>query len=377
VEFTHADEIRFPYVDAHTLHTAGEASPQEDDDRAGGDVPGMVERLRGRPCSRRWRFVRFGWRAGAAAPRMLGQVTRTAKYAGAATLVLLLLTACGDDGLPEGVASGTGTPGERPTITRDAERTAEPTRTAAEPTREEAEPTREEATREEATREEPTSESGPTGEPTRGDESNEPSATGERTVIVERTVERTVTESAQAPEPTGTVVAGEETVPPEDTDGVPPWAWLLLIVPIAGAGFAIWALQRRNTRQAWESGLEAAAGEATWVVRRVIPDLARAPGPQQRALAWGGAAGRVGDLEERLAGLAATAPEPQAAARAQDLGDAVRQAHGRLDQMIVAADPATLSDQLWAVARDLDDAVAAALPPAPATATAPGAPGPT
>ena len=39
VEFAHDDEIRFPYVDAHTLHTAGEASSPEGDDRADGDVP--------------------------------------------------------------------------------------------------------------------------------------------------------------------------------------------------------------------------------------------------------------------------------------------------------------------------------------------------
>jgi hypothetical protein len=295
---------------------------------------------------------------------MLGRVTRTAKYAGAATLMLLLLTGCGEGGLPEDLPSRTGTPTDRPSITRDAERTTEPTRedtegedagAAVDPTREESEPTREEPTREEEPTDDP--------EPTR-EEANDPPATVERTaVIVERTVQQTVTATAAAPGPTPTVVAGEETVPPEDTDGVPPWAWLLLLATLAGVGAVIWGLQRRNTRELWRSGLETAAGEAEWLVRRVIPDLAQAPGPQGRALLWGAASERVGALEQRLAGLAATAPDLDSASRAQSLAGAVRQAHSRLDQLILSEDRASLTEQLWTVARTLDETVTETMTP--------------
>jgi hypothetical protein len=296
---------------------------------------------------------------------MLGRVTRTAKYAGAATLALLLLTGCGEGGLPEDRPSLTGTPTDRPSITRDAERSTEPTRedseptgedagSAPDPTREESEPTREEPTRDE---EEPADDP----EPTREEEANDPPATVERTaVIVERT--QTVTATAE-PEPTPTVVAGEETVPPEDTDGVPPWAWLLLLATLAGVGAVIWGLQRRNVREAWGGGLETAAGEAEWLVRRVIPDLAQAPGPQERAFVWGAATERVGALEQRLAGLAATAPDLESASRAQTLAGAVRQAHSRLDQLIAAEDRASLTEDLWAVARTLDDTVTQTMTP--------------
>jgi hypothetical protein len=181
-------------------------------------------------------------------------------------------------------------------------------------------------------------------------------------------VERTVTATAEAPEPTPTAVAGEETVPPEDTEEVPPWAWLLLLATLAGVGAVIWGLQRRNTRELWGSGLDTAAGEAEWLVRRVIPDLAQAPGPQERALIWGAASERVGALEQRLAGLAATAPDLDSASRAQSLAGAVRQAHSRLDQLIMSGDRTSLTEQLWTVARALEDTVTETMTP---TAPAP------
>jgi hypothetical protein len=178
-----------------------------------------------------------------------------------------------------------------------------------------------------------------------------------------------VTETAQAP-PADTTQPSAEAVAPaestgEETSDVPPWVWLVLLLAVVAAIAAgVVLMQRRQRRQEWQNGLEAAAGEAEWVVQQVIPDLARIPTSQQRALTWGAASERVAALANRLAGLTATGPDPEAADRAQALGDAVRRANSRLDQLIVSGDETGLSDQLWAVARDLDTAVTWARTPA-------------
>jgi len=271
----------------------------------------------------------------------------------AAIAAAVLLTACGSGGTADLPSRTASPPTDRPTVTREAgeptgesgaertpERTAERTETEEPDPTEEPEPTREPTS--DPTRE-PTSE--PTSEPTR-----EPT----------REVTREVTVTVQA---TASAAAAGETGETGDADdGVPPWVWALLAAGLVALILGAWWLQRRNTRQTWEDGLAAATADAEWIVRRLVPDLAGEPAPQQRALAWGAAAQHVGALEEQLAALAAAAPDPQAAARAGALGDAVRQAHGRLDRMLVTEDQTDLTDRLWAVARDLDEAVAATRP---------------
>jgi hypothetical protein len=280
--------------------------------------------------------------------------------------VVLLTSACGSgEGsleLPSRTATGT----ERPTITRDAGGTAEPTserteRETSEPEETETEESGSEETEEAA----PTRDPEPTREPepAESEDEEEPTREATREATVEVTVEATATAAA----------AGETGTTGDADDGVPPWVWWLLIAGVVALVAGAWFMQRRNTRLAWENAVQAATEDAEWIVRRLIPDLAAAPSPQQRALAWGAAAERVGMLEQGLAGLAATAPDPQAAARAGALGDAVRQAHGRVDRMVLAADETALAEQLWAVARDLDEAVAAARP-APSPASAPSGP---
>jgi hypothetical protein len=278
----------------------------------------------------------------------------------------LLLAACteGEPGDRPSIGESIATATERPTSTRSLDRTTEPTRGD-----ESAEPTRDDETTE-PTRDDETT------EPTRDDETTEPTT--------ERTVERTVTETIeksedteeppQAAEPTvaapsETAVAGETGT--EDTESVPAWVWWLLLAAGVAAGAGVWLLQGRSRRQEWERNFASATDEAAWFASRLIPDLAHVPTPQQRALAWGAASERVGALEDRLAGLGATTSDLEATARAQDLANAVRLAHGRVDQLILAADPAALGDQLWAVGRDLDAAVQLARPPVDSPAPMP------
>jgi len=286
------------------------------------------------------------------APARLTRLTRVPGLAWPALLAVAVLVpaACAEGATPSDLASGTesrtaSVATDRPESTRDAERTAEPTRNddagAAEPTRDE-------------------------------DAGTEP--TSVRTV--ERTVEHTVVHSVVPAQPSDrpaeetpaqaapTQVAAETD---ETGDGTPAWVWWLLVAALVALAAGVWLMQRRSRRQEWERGMAAAAGEATWVARGLVTELAQIPTPQQRALTWGAGSERVGALEERLARLAATASEPEAANRAQALGEAVRRAHIRLDQLVVAGDTGGLTDQLWATARDLEEAVARSQP---ATATA-------
>jgi hypothetical protein len=270
----------------------------------------------------------------------------TATSAGGVAVVVtavVLLAACGD-GESSGLASRTASvtasleASERPTSTR-AERTAEPTgenRTTA-------------------------------PEPTRDERTTAPEPTGERTVertvaqTVERTVERTVVHTIATAEPTAEVAATTPGSEPAaaDTDGVEPWAWWLLVFVLIGLGAGAWFLQVRSRRQEWVRGVDSAVGEVAWLSRRVVPDLARAPSPQQRMLIWASASVRVGTLADGLAGLAARAPDPEAAGRVQVVGDAVRRAQTRLDQLVTAEDQTRITDELWSVSRELDAAVAA------------------
>jgi hypothetical protein len=300
-----------------------------------------------------------------AVPAVPARRTRLRRLAWPALLAVAVLVpaACAEGGAPSDLASRTASrtasvATDRPESTRDAEPTAEPTRdddAATESSRDEggaAEPTRDD--------------DAGAAEPTR-DEDAGAEPTSVRTV--ERTVERTVVQSVvpTPPQAAPTQIAAETD---ETGDGTPTWAWWLLVAALVALAAGAWLMQRRSRRREWDRGMAAAAGEATWVARRLVTELAQIPTPQQRALTWGAGSERVGALEDRLAGLAATASEPEAAGRAQALGEAVRRAHIRLDQIVVADDTAGLTDQLWATARDLEEAVARSQPATAAPATA-------
>jgi hypothetical protein len=265
------------------------------------------------------------------------------------TAVVILAACAGGEssGLASRAASVTTSleASERPTSTR-AERTAEPTgedRTTA------------------------------PGQ-TRDDRTTAPEPTGERTVertveqtlseTVEQTVGRTVVHTAATAAPTAEAAATTGAEPnAAETGGAEPWVWWLLAFLVIGLAAGAWYLQGRSRRQEWTRGVDAAVGDVAWLSRRVVPDLARAPSPQQRALTWASASDRAGMLADRLAGLAATAPDPEAAGRVQLVGDAVRRAQSRLDQLVMGEDQTGITDQLWSVSRELDAAVAALAQP--------------
>jgi hypothetical protein len=288
-------------------------------------------------------------------------VRSTATSVGVAALVVTAvvpLAACGDGGGSSALASRTASvtaslaASERATSTR-AERTAEPTgedrTTAPEPTREER-----------------TTAPEPTGERT---VERTVQQTVEQTVerTVEQTVGRTVVHTIATAAPTANAAATPGAEPAADTGEVESWVWWALLFAVIGLAAGVWFLQVRSRRQEWVRGVDAAVGEIAWLSRTVVPDLARAPSPQQRMLVWASASGRAGALADSLAGLAGTAPDPEAAGRVQLVGDAVGQARTHLDQLVTAEDETGLTDRLWSVSRELDAAVAAMQqPPVPA-----------
>ena len=82
--------------------------------------------------------------------------------------------------------------------------------------------------------------------------------------------------------------------------------------------------------------------EATWLARELLPQLQQTESPDEVAGGWQVAAGRVTAVEDRLTGLATSAPDETRATRAGALRDAVRAARVAVEDLLVTRDPAAL-----------------------------------
>jgi hypothetical protein len=135
--------------------------------------------------------------------------------------------------------------------------------------------------------------------------------------------------------------------------------WLLIgAVVLAIAVLVAVLMRRRGRRRAWAERLSAAAGEATWFSRQLIPQLGQAASVQQMLGGWQISAGRVMALEDRLTTLEAEASDETSRGQAQALRDAVRRARMHLDTLTSAWDVPAAISHLRAAAAELEATLA-------------------
>lgn len=140
---------------------------------------------------------------------------------------------------------------------------------------------------------------------------------------------------------------------------------------LIGAVLTAFLLRRRNRQRAWQEQFEAAMTDAAWFARDLIPQLERAPTPDQMAGGWRMEGARVVAAEDRLTGLVSATKTETDASRARVLRDAVRNARGRLDDLGAATDALTAGVALRSAVADVETALASVDPRTPGS----GAPG--
>jgi hypothetical protein len=176
-----------------------------------------------------------------------------------------------------------------------------------------------------------------------------------QTVTTTARQDRTTTTSAAAA-PTTSAAA-----PAADTNTTP-WLWWLLGALAVAIAVLIPLLLRARRRGAWRADLEAAEGEVGWLARVLLPELRQASSLDQVAAGWAVGQGRVAALEDRLAGLEASAPDEPGRTRARTLRDAVGTVRRRLNVLITSGQVDTLQREFDAVAAELEAALATSRP---------------
>jgi len=125
---------------------------------------------------------------------------------------------------------------------------------------------------------------------------------------------------------------------------------------------AIPLLVRASHRREWRDELAAAENEVVWFARGLIPQLGQMGSLAEVAGGWNLAESRVAAVEDRLTALEPSAPDEDARLRALDLRDAVRAARGQIQGLLEAGRPVTMTQDLAAVATQLEQVLAAAPP---------------
>jgi hypothetical protein len=135
---------------------------------------------------------------------------------------------------------------------------------------------------------------------------------------------------------------------------------LLLLVLIAG-GLGVYFLTRsRGRRQEWAANQAAARTEAAWLARELLPTLQTQSQDQVRG-AWAVAQPRVSALEDRLVGLAATAPDDIGRGTSTTLLESVRAARGSVDRLVApgAEDTPAARQDVLAAGRQIEQVLTA------------------
>jgi hypothetical protein len=128
--------------------------------------------------------------------------------------------------------------------------------------------------------------------------------------------------------------------------------WLAGALLVAAAvATPLWVRARKRRR--WRADLAEAEQEVEWFLRVLIPELQQAGSPAVVRGGWGVGEARVAAVEDRLTGLAASAPDDAGRARAVELRDAVRQARERIRATAASSEGTDVSGALGAVAADL------------------------
>jgi hypothetical protein len=173
---------------------------------------------------------------------------------------------------------------------------------------------------------------------------------------------------------------------PETPGAIPWWAWLLLLLAVAGivAGIVVMQGRRRRAVEVWDRGLADAEDAALWLHERVLPPVLADRAPTVTATAWPAARPRLLELDEQLTALGRTAPDEERHAAVVTLRSALADTAGALDRRAAAPDAqgwaaaqtqAQLGDERLAHVLAYDATAPATAVPAPRSAP-PGAPPP-
>ena len=234
-----------------------------------------------------------------------------------AALVVLTLTACGEDG---GITVPTALPTERPTLPTLPEVTL-PTvtlPTVTLPTVTLPTPTLPTVTL-------------PGASPDAPAETPAPETSAPETPAPETPAD-TATPEPEATEDEVVAAAPEDEAEDEDEEGGSGWWWLLLLLVAAGVAFVVVGLvRRRRDRAEWAGAVDESLHEAAWLRDTLVPNLL-SQGPDARAGIWAVGQPRVLALEQALTDLLAQAPDDVAGRRVTALSAPVSALRRTLDQ---------------------------------------------
>jgi len=118
--------------------------------------------------------------------------------------------------------------------------------------------------------------------------------------------------------------------------GLPAWLWWVLAALLAA--LAAYLILRARRRAAWDAEVAEAEAEVSWLGRELLAQLQQTTTTDALAGGWQVSAARVREVEDRLTGLEASAPDEQRAARATELRDAVRSSRTDVETLIATRD---------------------------------------
>lgn len=175
------------------------------------------------------------------------------------------------------------------------------------------------------------------------------------------------TATPTTPTPTASAASSEpEAAAPADATAGSSWLWLLALGGLALLGGLGWVLVRNHQRRArWDADITEARSEAQWVLAQLVPAASSQSSEQWRG-GWTVARPRVLGLDERLVGLAASAPDQARTATASTLLAAVRATSAAMQRLAEQPDD-TAQIAMAAAAQALAQAARD-----PATAASPG-----
>lgn len=262
----------------------------------------------------------------------------------------LLLAACG--------GSHPALAGRASSIQASSTRSVSPTRTAEAPaaTKTATSSPSAAASRSQGTRSEGKQ---PTTAPTTHTESRV-QATASRTTVRATVTQTSTPAHSASPTPVGTATPA---VAESGDGGTPAWVWWL--IGAAGVVLVVVVVAisvRHHRRKVWSRTFAEARNEVRWVAQTLVPSLALEPSPAQMMQGWQPGSARVMAVEDNLARLETTAPDPRLAAGVRALRDALVSSRIRVNELVATSNPEVARAGLSSVAAALDTALTEVAP---------------
>ena len=187
-----------------------------------------------------------------------------------------------------------------------------------------------------------------------------PTPAGTATTVRATVTQTSAPANSASPTPTGTATpAAAES----GGGGTPAWVWWL----IAAAGLVLVLVvvalsMRHHRRRVWSQTFAQARNDVRWVAQSLIPSLALEPSPAQMMQGWQPGSARVMAVEDKLARLETSAPDPRRAAEVRALRDALVSSRIRVNELVATSNPEVARAGLSSVAAALDTALTEVAP---------------